>query len=305
MITVEHLAAFGWPNCCRLSNSLVDLVVTADVGPRVMRFGFIDGANHFAVNAALQGQTGGETWRAYGGHRLWHAPEAVPRTYAPDNGPVAVEQRDGFARFIQPAEPDTGIQKELDIALAPGAASAQVTHRLRNCSPWPVELAPWALSVMAAGGTAVIPLPPRAPHSPTTLLPTSALTLWSYTDLADPRWTLGTRYVLLRQDQARSAYQKIGARVSDGWLAYVRAGEAFVKTFAFDAAARYPDLNTPVEVFTDGDILELETLGPLTVLAPGASVDYAEAWHLLREVPTPHGDDDVQAHLAPRIDASL
>ena len=27
-------------------------------------------------------------WKPWGGHRLWAAPEAMPRTYSPDNSPI-------------------------------------------------------------------------------------------------------------------------------------------------------------------------------------------------------------------------
>ena len=37
----------GWPNCCRLSNGLIDLIATTDVGPRIIRFGFVGEDNEF------------------------------------------------------------------------------------------------------------------------------------------------------------------------------------------------------------------------------------------------------------------
>ena len=36
---MERTSYGGWPNCYRLSNGLIDLVVTADVGPRIIRLG--------------------------------------------------------------------------------------------------------------------------------------------------------------------------------------------------------------------------------------------------------------------------
>ena len=62
--------------------------------------------------------------------------------------------------------------------------------------------APWALSVMDTGGTAIIPLPPRGSHEDN-LLPANSMTFWAYTDMADPRWTWGEKYLLLRQDSAK------------------------------------------------------------------------------------------------------
>ncbi|MBI2681246.1 MAG: hypothetical protein HYX25_09610, partial [Candidatus Solibacter usitatus] len=31
----------GWPNSYRVSNGEVELVITSDIGPRVMRYGFV------------------------------------------------------------------------------------------------------------------------------------------------------------------------------------------------------------------------------------------------------------------------
>ena len=300
-IDVKKVSYGGWPNCFRIRNALVDLVVTTDVGPRVIRFGFIGGPNEFMENLAELGQTGGESWRVYGGHRLWHAPEVEPRTYAPDNGPVKLEPRADGVLLVQPVEPTTGIQKEIEVRLASDAAHVAVTHRLRNAGPWRVEFAPWALTVMAAGGTAIVPLPPRGSH-PEDLPPGNALVLWKYTDMTDPRWTWGRKYILLRQDSApMTKPQKLGAAVPDGWIGYVRDGHLFVKTFQHDAAAVYPDFGCSAETFTNKDMLELETLGPLVTLAPGATIEHLERWSLFRDVPTPRTDADVDAHVLPNV----
>jgi hypothetical protein len=37
----------GWPNCWRVTNGEVELIVTGDVGPRIMRYGFLGGQNLF------------------------------------------------------------------------------------------------------------------------------------------------------------------------------------------------------------------------------------------------------------------
>jgi hypothetical protein len=282
----------GWPNCYRLSNGLIDLIVTTDVGPRVIRLGFVGEENEFKEYEEMAGQVGGDEWRIYGGHRLWHAPESKTRTYYPDNSSVTFEEHGDFVRLIQPAEPTTGIQKEIDVRLSAAGAHVEVTHRLRNTNPWTVELAPWALSVMAPAGTAIIPLPPRRSHTES-LLPTNAIALWAYTDMTDGRWRWGERYVLLEQDPASQTPQKAGAMVTDGWAAYARAGHLFVKMFRYVEQVRYPDLGCSVEVFTNADMLELETLGPLADLQPGATVEHIEHWRLFRDVPTPQTDADV------------
>lgn len=54
-----------------------------------------------------------------------------------------------------------------------------------------------------------------------------------------------------------------------------RVPELFVKRCeAVAAPAAYPDLGCTFERFTNADLLELETLGPLTTLAPAESVSW-------------------------------
>ena len=300
MISFESVAYGGWDRCIRLSNGVVDLIITQQMGPRIIRFGFVDKANMFAEVAAEMGQTGGDTWRLTGGHRLWHAPEIKPRTYYPDNQPVDVVRLDDVVRIIQATETTSGIQKEIDLHLSPDKASVQVVHRLKNHGSWAVKLAPWGLSVMAPGGTAIMPQPARGDHS-THLLPTHNLTLWAYTDMSDPRWTWGREFILLRQDAQAETPQKIGAQLTDGWLAYVNGGHMFVKQFDLHPGSNYPDMNANAELFTNHFMLEVESLAPLSELAPGASVEHRETWHLVDNVKAPGTEAEVHQQVLPRL----
>ena len=84
-----HLTDYhGWPNSYRITDGNIELVVTTDVGPRIMRYGFADGQNLFYECPPQLGGTGEPWWLLRGGHRLWIAPELIPETYALDNGPV-------------------------------------------------------------------------------------------------------------------------------------------------------------------------------------------------------------------------
>ena len=57
-VKVERTEYKGWPNCYRVSNGEIELVVTADVGPRVIRFGFVGGQNVFKEFAEQLGKSG-------------------------------------------------------------------------------------------------------------------------------------------------------------------------------------------------------------------------------------------------------
>ncbi len=300
MVTLTTRDFHGWPHTQFLSNDSVELILTADVGPRILGYAVHGGPNVMFLFEDQLGLTGGQEFRAYGGHRLWHAPEALPRTYTLDNHPLTVEPVPNGVRLTMPADEAAGIEKSLEVTLAETGSVATLKHSLVNRTLWPVELAPWSLTQACQGGLQILPLPPYAPHSPESLLPVNTFTLWSYTNFADPRWRLGARYITLRQDPNGFKAQKLGVRVADGWAAYAFKDHLFVKRFAWDPKATYPDHDVNYETYSDPDFLELEALGPVINLQPGQSVTHVERWGMFAGVPEPKTDDDIARDVLPR-----
>ncbi len=55
-VRIEKIAYQGWANCYRVSNGEIELVVTGDVGPRIIRCGFSGGQNLFKEFAEQLGK---------------------------------------------------------------------------------------------------------------------------------------------------------------------------------------------------------------------------------------------------------
>lgn len=294
---VEHTVVpyGGWKRCLRISNRLIELVVTLDVGPRVIRCGFKGDRNHFVEYPEQMGRTGDAEYHSYGGHRLWIAPEERPRTYYPDNLPVEwTHDGDGF-HFRPPAE-EIGFQKEVHIRVDAEKPVARIQHRVTNLSPEPQRVSVWALSVMAAGGTAVFPHEPFQPHTEQ-LLPVRPLVLWSYTDMTDKRWKWGRNLISLAQDAASATPQKIGAFNTPGWATYFNADQLFLKRFPADRNEEYPDFGCNCEFFTNQRMLELESLSPLTTLSRGESIVHEEHWLLAGGIKPDTSEESLRSNL--------
>lgn len=280
---MEKIHYSGWDNCYRLSNGIVELIITSDIGPRIIRCGFINDKNLFYENPQETGRVGDNYWISYGGHRFWHAPENPIRTYYPDNYPVKIESTDKGLRSVQKVEETTWIQKSMELRID-NNNFIQIEHTLENCGLWPVKLAAWAISVMRPGGFALLPLPDRGSH-PQNLNPTSTLILWPYTDLSDCRYKYEYEYIKVAQDPNVTTPQKIGISSYVGWLAYFNDDTLFVKYSPQQNEMTYPDLNSNMEVFVNQKILELETLSPLVEIAPGNSINHKEIWAIKKMTP--------------------
>ena len=292
MLNLKKVNFAGWSHCLQLSNDTVEMIVTTDVGPRILHFGW-KGQNEklFYIDPSTEGQTGGDKWHNYGGHRFWHGPEQKPRSYVPDNSPVAHDWDGVTLRLVPDVEQLTGLQKIMEIRLHESLPSATISHKLINHGPWAVSAAPWALTVLAPGGTAILPQEPFVPF-PDALLPARPLVLWQYTDMADPRFKWQSRFTALTQNPSRSEQLKFGVRSSVGWGCYVLGSTVFIKGTTLIPDATYPDFDCNWQAFTDKNFLELETLGPLAPIAEfGGSVEHEEEWSLARINP----DMDLEA----------
>jgi hypothetical protein len=303
---IERISWHGWNDVYRMWNGTVQLLVLADVGPRIIWYGFQEGENVLHEVVSDLGSRGGNQFRLYGGHRLWVSPE-VERTYFPDNRPVTVEYQDNRARFTAPVEdaaPGTNLQKELEVELEETGSSVHVRHRVINHDNQPTKLAPWAPTMMKAGGRAILPLPPRISMDKDHYRPVGPLTLWSFTDLADPRWRWGTEYIqLIQQTNPNCQYeeQMTGIFNPAGWGAYFWTNSLFIKRAPVIAGAVYPDFGCNFEVFTNREFLELETLGPKTVLSPAHHITHEETWQLFRDVSAGEDEEWIRSVLLPLV----
>lgn len=303
-VKVEKTEYKGWKNCYRVSNGEVELVVTGDVGPRVIRFGFVGGQNLFKEFPEQMGKSGEEKFQLRGGDRVWKAPEDAVATWAPDNVAVEISPAANGLIARAPVEPLTGLQKEIEISMAASGSSVTVSHRITNHSLFTLEFSPWVLTMMAPGGVAITGFPPRGKH-PVNLEATNPLVMWAYTDLADKRWTFTKKYLTLRQDPGKAEPQKLGLFNPRTWAAYLLNGEAFVKQTSADPAKTYPDFGCSFETFTNNEFLEMETLGPMTKVAPGHSVEQTEKWSLHRNVKVAElTDDAIDREVLPLLDGS-
>jgi hypothetical protein len=270
---------FAGYDCVKLENDALALWVTQSVGPRIIGVALQGGANLFAeVPDITLACPGDGNYSLRGGHRLWYAPEAPPRTYIPDDVPVSIADVENGIHVSQPVEAQTGIQKSLTITLSDRDARVVVDHTLHNLGDESVELAPWAITQLKPGGIAILPQATTSADE-YSVLPNRHIVLWPYTEVTSPHIAWGDRYVFVQATMQGGAL-KIGFPNPAGWMAYVVEDTLFVKHAVYQPDAAYFDRGSSSECYCNPHFLELETLGPRTNLAPGESVTHREMWTL-------------------------
>jgi hypothetical protein len=263
----------------RLENEHLYLDYLTAAGPRIVRLvPKASGRNLLAEAPDVTLPSPYGPYSIRGGHRLWHAPETAARTYIPDNEPPVVERLGGGVCLRQPTETYTGITKVMEIRLAADRPCVEINHILRNDGREPFELAPWAITQMALGGTAVLPQQ-VGPIDQEGLQPNRHLVLWSYSRWRDSRLQVADDLICV-SGEAIAHPLKIGIFNWQGWLGYFAGSWFFRKRFTPQPDRPHVDFQTNCQVYVNHQFLELELLGPLQTLVPGETLAHLETWEL-------------------------
>lgn len=285
---IEEFKDYG--KCLSISNGVIEAYVTLDIGPRIIKFGYIDGQNIMCSNRKAFGAKDdkeftdyfGENraWENLGGHRIWISPEAYPETYYPDMEPVKYEVTDNGVVFTPNPETENGVQKTLTVHMDGDDANMQVTMQVKNIGKTAKTFAVWGLSVCDKGGTLIIPMN----TNDTGLLANRIISVWPYTNMNDNRIYWGDKYVTLRQDENAKKPIKLGFDLNCGTAYYVLGEDIFIKKYdTLHPNAAYPDGGCSFETYTNNAMIEVESLGELKTVKPGETSFNTESWSLIKK----------------------
>ena len=283
-IKITDAAYKNFGKCKIISNGLLEMYITADIGPRIIKLN-LNGKKNLMFNdigremyADVSSAFGnGKIWYIYGGHRLWLSPEEMPHTYYPDNEPVNVRIDGNTAHFTPPPQKINGLSHSIEIEMCEDRPRAKITHRIANIGEKEITGAIWAMSVVGPGGAVICPMP----DEDTGLLGNRLMALWPYTRLTDSRAGFFDRYILLKQNINTDEKFKFGINNTKGWLAYQNHGQIFKKTYApAHPEGIYPDGGMSAEVFCNRLFSEVETLSELKTVKKGEFISHVENWEL-------------------------
>ena len=297
-IQIKETEYLNYGRCVHISNGIIEVMVTIDVGPRIIHFSLVNGENMLFTDQDRKYRAFGEEFDQlygegsvfynYGGHRLWLSPESTPDTYYPDNEPVVYGILSEGVSFLPARQKHNDIQIGFEVMMNENTSDIMVVHSAKNCSKDPKTLALWAITMMAPGGFEIIPQ--NQGEDP--LQPDRSLILWPDSDLRDPRVFWGNRFITMRHDSSVASAFKIGMNNRVGWAAYLRKNVALIKRYVHNVHAAYPDFGASYESYTNGDFLEMESLSPLYHIEPGNTVRHVENLTLQRIDQPPKPDDE-------------
>ena len=141
-IEIKEVYYDAWGNCLRLSNDIIETIVSIDYGPRIVSFRLAEGGNVlFEDRARTYTVSGSQMDEHYGtgavfcrrgGHLASVAPIRMPESFFPDNSAVLYTTRPDGVSLISPREKSDGLKLSTDIHIGDGASDIMVVHSLKT-----------------------------------------------------------------------------------------------------------------------------------------------------------------------------
>ena len=287
----RFVAAAGFAGCVELSNGTAAAILEPNLGGRVLSFtlggsevlhqepdqnGVIwDGKENVRHPAGGRFDIGPE----YGGipHAslwlgTWRAEIVGPRT----------------ARLTSAVLPETGLQLIREFTLAPSEPHLRCTQVIHNRGDNPLRTFHWGRTFVRSGGIAFAPLAAeRFPRGYALGDP-----VIDFHPAPEPNVRIREGILELLCPPAKA---KFNFDVEPGWLAYLdRSGLLFIKVFPVYPDRPYGELaannasfwyatreNTPTWPLRE-PVVEVEPIGPLELISPGAAAVFTEDWWVER-----------------------
>lgn len=275
--------------CLHISNEIIELIVPLELGPRIIRYSFVNEENMLfedidrlvTEDLSNYNEYTDNKWYLYGGHRLWMSPEYMPRSYYPENSKITYEEIENGIKIIGNTEEHNNIQKILNIVLDKNSSKVSISNEIINLDEKEKTVAPWAITTLCKNGVSITPIS----NKKTTFTPNKVIAYWPYTKLNDERMSfINDRYLKITQDTNNFDAFKIGINNTDRWSAHIVKENVFLKTFddIYTEVSDYSDYGVNFEIYTKELFLELESLGKLKTISKGEKVVLNENWYLVK-----------------------
>lgn len=293
----EVVSFYGYDDCIRLSNATTRVTLCPAAGGRVLEYS-LQGTNVLYLPA------GDEGWKPTSESR--RGPMNAGRF---DIGPEKVVQRglvlwqgvwkgevtgSRAAKMTSQFDPTSGVRLVRQFQLDHQSSRLRCTQTIINESDRPVNLCHWSRTFAVGGGVAVVPRSPRG------RFPVGYVMYAGGNQIqlrpSDANIQVSDKAVVIT---AAPQFPKLGFDSHAGWLAYLApTDQLFIKRYpTFPDRAYNEAAGLTLSVwYPQGEMVELEPIGPAEQLEPGDQASFSEEWWL---VPHPFPADSNSVEFDP------
>ncbi len=256
-----------------LSDGKTELAATLDTGIRIVHLSCCGMENLFYRQPAdlSDGIFRDHGWKLIGGHRFWLSPE-TEESYWREGEEIEYTLHENGVTLRQKTDPWIGMEKAIRLDFL-SDGGIRVEHSACNRTEKPLTWALWGINTLA-GGRGEVEFTGSGDYTPM-----RTVSLWRKTSLSDPRLSFTADRVQATH-APMAEYCKIGVYSPSGKVCHENLGQRFEIQMEPVPMELCPDRGVNVEIYLNKRFMELETLGPMTTIAPDQWASFQEVWRV-------------------------
>ena len=282
-VNITEINYKDYGKCLKVTNDVVEVIISIQYGPRIVKYGFVNDINHFAESIEDKIVTSNGDYYIIGGHRFLYLTENENNIYIPDNKNVEYESIEGGIRLIQPIEEHTYFNKIIEIIFE-GDSKLRVVHKIVSENHFNINVSIASITVMDSNGIELIPLDMKCEGK----LPNKSLVFWPYSNLKDQRVYFGDKYIAMKVNENIYDNFRLGFNMNFTRALYYSQNQLFVKEVKqrekTGETEEYPNMGSKYESYITKNYIEMQTNSPKSLLKANGCVEHEEIWNLYREV---------------------
>lgn len=271
-ISIKEVNDINYGRCIDISNGIVDVSVTIDYGPRIIRYCpknmknlfYYDRTGEYTFPQNLVNTN--ELFYLYGGHRMWISTESGEKSNYPDNVPIVYSPITEGVKLSIPRDIKQGIALYMDIILTQETTNIMVVHSVQNISKVPMEISINADTALCKSGFVYSMQSEK----------NKIIQLYNSSKWQDKRLFISDDYITADASNGDEFY--IGIKNAVGCCGYVDNNVIFNKRYIHNTNLEYPngDISTKIKILNG--YISLDTISPLYVVESGEIVRHVESW---------------------------
>lgn len=273
----------GYEGCIELVNEQTRVVLDPNAGGRVLRYE-LNGKNILQEDPSMDGKiyVPGEPFGRLSAGRIDVGPQQVspPRPalfFGPWHAEITGERE---AVMVSLEDISTGLQLTRRFRLDNRTSRLEITQAMSNVSDDTIRYCYWGRSFAKGGGISLTPLNPHS-RFPKGYIIHGPGPVMDYMPAEEENVRVRDGILEIIGPPGRP---KFGMDSYPGWLAYIsRDSLLFIKKFPVYPDRVYGEMaGYTASIWYNGmEMVEIEPLGPMEVLAPGAEASFTVNWYLL------------------------
>ncbi|MCG8572590.1 MAG: hypothetical protein MJB14_20855 [Spirochaetes bacterium] len=263
----------NWGEVYSIIHNNIEMVITLDLGPRIISFGFKETKNILFTDIKRELFVQDKNWYFYGGHRFWISPETQD-TYYSDNE-ICESNVSEDQLIISKHDHRTKLEKQLIISTSND--SFLVKHVLINNGDLIYTGGIWGLTCVLPTGKVFFP------WGGSRRWDLKKIIFWNHWGDNQHSKMNSSQYHPTEDlyiIHPTGEEGKVGTAGYEGFVGITNHEYTFIKKFDRLPIGNYPDDNCAIEVYTCSNFVELETLSPIHTLLPDDQIIHTEEWLL-------------------------